>query len=223
MKINWNEIIHWLQVALTAFAIFIIVACISVLILFDVLAGTGVNLYLTRDNMSVSIIISMATTGLLLALMFMGYQAQKQEKFKAAGWVLLGVSAIVYLIDTYFDSLGADVLRYGTIVSVSGLGEIDRNIHILYRFLIGGISTVGEPLATAIIIGMPVLAEIIEQAMPGVKKYNQPRVYQQSATTPTMNKVQSQIPNNYQQRPAPRQTPPPMPTYYSAYPEDETG
>lgn len=179
-KVNWNDVIDRLQAALVWFVIGVIVICVTVLILFDVLAGTGVMWSLTNKNLLASVVISLATTGLLLALMFMGYSLQRTD-YKIIGWGLFVISLGVYVIDTYFDALGADILRFGQIAN-----GVDA-VHIMYRILIGGISTVGEPLATSIIVGMPVLKEIIGNSMPHSQRYYQ-------STTPTPRTVPASIP-----------------------------
>ncbi len=208
-KVNWNSVIDNLQAALVWFVIGIIALCVMTLILFDVLAGTGVMWSLTSQNLLASVVISLATTGLLLALMFMGYSLQRTE-YKQVGWGLFVVSMGVYLIDTYFDAMGADILRYGMIM---GEDQID-NIHIMYRVLIGGISTVGEPLATAIIIGMPVLKEIIGKAIPLSHQY-----YRATTTTPQdlvkiNNRVNSVVSTSPTPRTVPLSIPKKGPTYH---------
>lgn len=70
---KFNKTIDIIQGSLVWFVISIITVCIAVLFLFDVLAGTGTMLYLTGGLEWQSVVISMATTGLLFALMFIGY------------------------------------------------------------------------------------------------------------------------------------------------------
>jgi len=87
------------------------------------------------------------------------------------------------------DSLGADILHYGQIVMVKNVIESERTVHVLYRVLIGGLSTVGEPLALAIIVGMPVLKDIIENAMPISQRGYTPRPQQRSQQSQPQNKT----------------------------------
>ncbi len=162
---NWNKTIDSLQFLMLWFVIIVLVICVSVLILFDVLAGTGIMLLLTQNNMYASVLISMATTGLLVALMVVGYSMTNRVKGGVAmGKALIGLSFLIYLLDVYFDSLTADYLRFGQIVSMDVVGWGD--IHLLFRILIGGISTVGEALAMSIILGMPIIKELINKAIP---------------------------------------------------------
>lgn len=69
------------------------------------------------------------------------------------------------------DAMGADILRFGAFATGA---QVD-NIQVLYRVLIGGISTVGEPLATSIILGMPVLKDIIGKAIMPTQPRTLPR------------------------------------------------
>ena len=190
MKDNkWTKVIDGIQESMVWVLIVMMAVCILALTLFDVLAGTGTMLKLTRDNVQVSVFISLATSGLLMSMMMISYQMISKKKSKASSgigiWILivaLGISAL----DVYFDSLTADYLRFNFIVSVrdfpAGLG--DRNLHILFRVLMGGISVAGEPLAISIILGMPTLKLIISNALPstgskrvGVSQKNKKSTY----------------------------------------------
>jgi len=170
---KWSKVIDGIQTAMLAILIIVITVCILSLIFFDALAGAGIMLYLTNGNVLVSILISLATSGLLLSLMFIGYELITNKKSKSVvGWglVVLLVAGLVYCVDVYFDSLTADYLRFGNIVLIESLPEGD--IQWLFRSLIGGISTVGESLAISIILGMPVLKKIISNALPNTGKTN---------------------------------------------------
>lgn len=173
-RINWDNVIDTIQVGLVWFVISVITCCTVVLILFDVLAGAGVMNYLTSGNLPVAFVISLATTGLLLALMFIGYSLVDVDSnaSKAFGYTALLLSFGVFVVDVIFDSLTADVLRYSTIVSIKNIDM--PNIHLMFRILIGGISTMGEPLSVAIIVGMPVIKVFINKAMPISRQFTQP-------------------------------------------------
>jgi hypothetical protein len=129
---------------------------------------------MTNNNIFASVVISIATTGLLLALMFMGYQAVSSDTDAVhyVGFFLLAASAIAYVIDVVFDSLLADILRFGHIVKVAEIA--DPTIHMMYRVLLGGISTVGEALAITLIVGMPVIKIMIRQALGNTSAIAQP-------------------------------------------------
>jgi len=170
MKINWDKIIDSVQVMMIFILIIVVAVCIIALISFDVLTGAGVMIYLTNGQIAVSFAISLATSGLLMALMFISYtNLTGGNKAKLGiGWVVMLGAVAVWGLDVYFDALTADYLRFGQIVSLKTLPAND--IQILFRALMGGISTVGETLAVAIILGMPVLKKIIADSLP---KYQQ--------------------------------------------------
>jgi hypothetical protein len=173
-KINWTNVIDQMQAALVWAVIGIVLVCTIILLAFDSLAGTGINFELTRGNLLVSITISLATTGLFMAIAFLAYIAG-QSGYTFANIFLLGVSVLFLAIDTYMDSLGADILHYGVVVIIKNLPPNEQTLHTIYRLLIGGLSTVGEPLALTIIIGLPVLKQIIKKAIPqSAQHYTQP-------------------------------------------------
>lgn len=187
-NINWESVIDKLQAALVWVVIAVLVFCTVILLAFDSLAGTGIGMNLTRGNLLASVTISLATTGLLTAVAFLAYLAN-DKGYGAVGTALTVVSVIFLLIDIYMDSLGADILHYGQIVMVKNVIESERTVHVLYRVLIGGLSTVGEPLALAIIVGMPVLKDIIENAMPISQRGYTPRSQQRQQQSQPQNKT----------------------------------
>jgi len=173
-KINWTNVIDQLQAALVWAVIGVLATCTIILLAFDSLAGAGINYELTRGNVIASVTISLATTGLLTAIAFLAYLADRAD-FGIASKILVVVSVIFLGIDIYFDALGADILHYGQIISIKDLPQATKGVHVVYRLLIGGLSTVGEPLALAIITGMPVMKEIIKNAIPASQQQYTPR------------------------------------------------
>jgi len=179
-KINWSKIIDGITVFMLGIVLLILVVCTVVLLSFDSLVGTGSMMVFTNQHLTYSSFISLATTGMGIALAFMAYIAY------ARGYNKLGLgfglaAGFVLLIDVYFDSLTADWLRYGLFVAIKNLAEADQNNHILFRILIGGLSLIGEPLAVAIIVGMPELKGFIRSVLP----QSQPASRPQPGTTPT--------------------------------------
>ena len=169
---KFNSAIDAIQGGLVWFVIGIITICIAVLFMFDVLAGTGTMLYLTGGQEWQSVVISLATTGLLFALMFIGYMLteNKNKMIKSVGMFIIVAAGLVYLLDIVFDALLADVLRYGTVM----LGQRVELLQWMFRGLLGGISTVGDALALAMVMGMPVLKNIIQMSInPGGNYGNQ--------------------------------------------------
>jgi hypothetical protein len=223
MRPDWNKIIDGVQTGLVWFVIILVTTCTATLILFDVFAGTGIDYYLTQGNLEASIAVSMATTGLLMALMFIGYSMMEKKRsglIKSVGMIILVISGAVFCTDVIFDGLTADILSFGTVMNLSTVPN--AWVHWLFRFLLGGISMIGEALAVAIIIGMPVLKGIIGDALPN---YGQPRqsTYQpprnqqtyRSATSVPAALQNSAYNTAYKAKPAPIQTTfmAPEPTY----------
>ena len=193
---NWNTVIDFFQQLMIFILILIVVTCILTLISFDILAGTGIMMYLTSNKVEESLVISLATSGLLIALMFVGYSftSNKKNLVKGIGAIVLLLAAGVYCLDVFFDSLTADYLRFGKIIDLKILPEGD--VQWAFRVLIGGISTIGETLAISIIVGMPVLKEIISSSLP--KKVDTERRPSTSNLNDILNKNKGNV-RRYQQ------------------------
>lgn len=196
MHINWDAVIDKLQVTLVAFVIFVVAVCTATLILFDIAVPAGGSMtYLTNGDTATAWGISLATTGLLMALMFTAYSLIGSKKGTPkfySGIAILVVSFAVYCMDIAFDSLSADVFRFNTIVSIKSIEN--PSVHIMFRALIGGISTVGEALAIAIILGMPVLKQFINNALPLSHRSTQQNSYvspekRYDVQSPILNKI----------------------------------
>lgn len=202
-EINWDKTIDYLQVALTWFIIGVVAICTSALIMFDILVGAGSMYFLTQGKLWIAFVISLATTGLLMSLMFIGYQLSQNNSRSAKniGYSVAVGAFLVYCLDIYFDAMTADILRFGSFMSTHELN------HNLFRALLGGISTIGEGMAIAIILGMPVLKSIINNAIPAsYRTYtpSQPRKTYQSS-------VPSSIPRRTGVISPPNHTPPAQP------------
>lgn len=206
---DWNGTIDNIQFVMLWFIIFVVVVCVSVLILFDILAGAGVMNYLTNGNSLASFFISLATSGLLISLMFLSYNFGKKNNGLSIGFIIGAIAFLVYCLDVYFDSMTADYLRFGQIMILKEIPNYQ--VQLLFRLLIGGISTVGESLAMAIIVGMPVLKEIINKAVP--ESLRTPQHTQNNTSKPPY--PPSSLPRQ-QNYPQPQQ---PRPQQSSARPE----
>ena len=199
---KFDNTIDNIQASLVWFVISIITVCIAVLFLFDVLAGTGTMLFLTNGKEWQSVVISLATTGLLFALMFIGYMMMesKSSVYSSIGKGVLAAAFLIYAVDVAFDALLADILRYGTIMKN---GDVDA-IQWAFRGLLGGISTVGDALAIAMVIGMPVLKSIIGKSLGKSEKVE----YRNSQRPSSNSQLISKLPTAQQtHRPAPRPVP----------------
>lgn len=193
-RLFWGKSVDVVQTVLFGFVITSIAVCILVLILFDSFAGTGIMYWLTNGKLYESIAVSLATTGLLMAIMFMAYLLSTGESkiAKNASYALGAVALAVIGIDVFFDALLADILRYGRPLHWA---EIDA-LQICFRFLIGGISFVGDALSISMISGMPVLKKLLVDAMPVTSQPN--RSYAPPAPKPLYgmnpNSITSKIP-----------------------------
>lgn len=92
---KWDKVVDLVQAVLVWFVIILTALCIGTLILFDTLAGTGVMEFLTSGKLVIAALISLATTGLLMALMFIGYTLL-EKKMAKIGWLALLVAFGVY-------------------------------------------------------------------------------------------------------------------------------
>lgn len=178
--VNWEGVIDTIQMIMLWSLIILAAVCIFVLILFDVLAGTGIMMTNTQNSLWKSLSISLATSGLLMALMVSGIKLTERGSGKVGlGWFLLIIAAGVFVLDIIFDALTADYLKYNQVVVLSNFPEPDKTVHWMFRGLIGGLSMVGEAMAVSIIVGMPVLKSIIRKALPNGST-NTPRPQQNS-------------------------------------------
>lgn len=165
MSVNWSKIIDGLTIFMVGLILLIVLIGTAALLSFDTVVGAGSMLVFTNGDTGWATFISLATTGMATALAFMAYLAVKNG-YQGAGIVFGLASLLVLIIDVYFDSLTADMLRYGVFVTTQTIAEADRVNHILFRVLIGGMSILGEPLAVAIIVGMPELKAFIQNVIP---------------------------------------------------------
>lgn len=203
-----SNTIDSIQSGLVWFVIALITVCIGVLLTFDVLAGTGTMLFLTGNKEWQSVVISLATTGLLFALMFIGYMLitkTRNRMINSIGRGVMAISAVLYVTDIVFDSLLADILRYGVITE-----GVDW-LQWAFRGIIGGISTVGDGLAIAMIVGMPVLKTILREALgdetiPQKESRNgQTRQTPSQEISPAVQRIQQSQGQRPQPRPQPAQ------------------
>ncbi len=162
-----QEIMLWLVIIFTAITIL-------AFIFFDAVAGTGIMFFLTRGNLLVSIGISLSTSGLLNVLMLLTYVMNKSKTTNISK-IFLVIAGLFYVIDIVLDSLTADVLAYGTVVTNEQM--IVPWLHWTYRVLIGGLSSFGDALGFATILGLTTLKDIFKDIIPKNKSTNQGRPF----------------------------------------------
>lgn len=158
-KIDWNKVIDVVQNVMVFIVIILTAVCILALIFADVVIGKGTMSYLTNDNDLAGWGISLATTGVLLVLMLLLYFAWK-GKWGWGALLAIGIPVVVvYCVDVFFDAMLADILRYGGFVTLNTLPA--GSLHPLFRVLLGSISTMGDGMGMTLLIGLPVLKDII--------------------------------------------------------------
>lgn len=143
-------------------ASFILGLCSIIALLgVDVYTGKIVGTHLTQDDMF-GLLVSFATTGLIVAaigVLVEGFNNQWNS------WLVLMVGLIVAAllgIDAFFDGVSVDIKRFGEIVSVSTyLSAPEATAHNFYRILVGGISLIGEPLATVSVMFFPAMKKFL--------------------------------------------------------------
>lgn len=186
-QINWNKVLDTVQ----AIMLWVVVGTWGLstlaLILFDQLVGTGAMYYATNGNLLVSAGTSLATSGLLIAGMFFSYRLMNEGNRKPMAYGLFAGSVVFIVIDVLVDGLTIDFLRYGAIQPHTDW------FHWLLRLLFGGVSFFGEPLAIAILFGMPILKDVISDALPNGMKatVSVPPVHR--ATTPSQPSWQDRL------------------------------
>lgn len=164
---NWSKVLDGISVFMVWVGLIMLVVCVLVLLLLDTFIGAGSMMVLTGGNVPASLVLSMATTGLLTSLAFIGYLAKKRDA-GALSVVAMILVVVAMSIDIYFDSLTADILRYnGQFVSwMSMPAGVEKNTHLVWRTLIAILSLIGEFLAFAIIVGMPELKKFFTDNIP---------------------------------------------------------
>lgn len=132
--------------------------CLSV---FDVVAGKTTIEYMSNSP-GFAWLTTGGTTGLLLALIGAAlYTYRERWSIKVWGPLFLA-AAIPSIIDMYFDSLAADIVRFGHLVIINDLPAAEKLPHICFRVLVGGLSAVGDPMAAMSVIVFPFLRELFK-------------------------------------------------------------
>jgi len=166
MYINWSKVVDTIQVFMVGVVLTILTVCIVLLLAFDSVVGAGAMFEMTQGIAKYAIVISLVTTGLQTAIAFMAYLSANRG-LSSLSWLLVGMTGVLWVIDIYFDSLTADILRYGTFIQIGSMvAGTEKTTQILFRTLIGGTSSIGEFLGIAIIVGMPELKQFITNAIP---------------------------------------------------------
>lgn len=145
---------------IVAITLFVTIAALVSLVLSDVITGQVTGAHISTSKWF-GLFVSFATTGMLI-----GCGASLYKFWKDANYIGFGVVFIVFAAlqsaDVYFDAVSVDIMRFGKIVFSSEVpGAAEAVAHNIYRFLVGGISLVGEPLAIGSLVMFPALKKFI--------------------------------------------------------------
>lgn len=134
------------------------------LILSDIITGQVTGAHISTNGWF-GLFVSFATTGMLI-----GCGALLFKFWKESNYLGFGVIALVFLglqsADVYFDAVSVDIMRFGKIIFSSEMPDAAEAIaHNVYRFLVGGISLVGEPLAIGSLVMFPALKKFVSNIL----------------------------------------------------------
>jgi len=148
--------------------LFVTIAALISLILSDIITGQVTGAHIST-NKWFGLFVSFATTGMLVAcgaLLF--------KFWNDGNYIGFGITLLVFIglqgADIYFDAVSVDIMRFGKIVFSSEMTDKPEAMaHNIYRFLVGGISLVGEPLAVGSLVMFPVLKKFISNTIKGIE------------------------------------------------------
>lgn len=159
-----------------------ILALIS-LILSDIITGQVTGAHISTNSWF-GLFVSFSTTGMLIgcgALLFRFWQEGNYLGFGVTLLVFLGLQSA----DVYFDAVSVDIMRFGKIIFASEMPDpAEAMAHNIYRFLVGGISLVGEPLAIGSLVMFPALRKFVSGILGDLSFSEAPLEYR-TPTRPT--------------------------------------
>lgn len=146
-------------VALVSFLVAL--ASLIAMLLVDVLVGQYFGSYMA--NPEVGWYVSLATTGLNIAIIGTALYGYREGWPTALVMGILIVGLFPVGIDMYFDGITVDIIRFGRFVIVeTDLTLAEQLPHSLFRIMIAALSAVGEPLAATSVIIFPVMRELFK-------------------------------------------------------------
>lgn len=170
-----------------------ILALVS-LILSDVITGQVAGAHIST-NFWFGLFVSFSTTGMLI-----GCGSLLVKFWRESSYLSFGILVFIFIglqsADVYFDAISVDIMRFGKIIFSSEMPDAaEAMAHNIYRFLVGGISLVGEPLAIGSLVMFQALKKFISDTMQDMNFYdNQGSSFQ--------NRPQNRPQNHPQNRPA---------------------
>jgi hypothetical protein len=146
------------------------------LILSDVITGQVAGAHISTNGWF-GLFVSFATTGMLI-----GCGALLVKFWRESNYLGFGITLSIFLslqsADVYFDAVSVDIMRFGKIIFSSEMPDAaEAMAHNIYRFLVGGISLVGEPLAIGSLVMFPALKKFISDTLKDISFHETPQSY----------------------------------------------
>jgi len=158
-----NMFIDLAPMVILIFTIAITIAALMALVSADPLIGGFTMMFMSGGDPYYGGLVSLATTGLVIAgvgTVFFGIR--KGWEWWVIVLVLLPTIA-VSVLDMDFDGLAADFWRYGKLVEKSHFAsDLEWKTHLKLRWLLRGISLVGDTMAGMALVIFPVIKELIQ-------------------------------------------------------------
>ena len=152
---------------IVALTLFVTIAALVSLVLSDVITGQVTGAHISTSKWF-GLFVSFATTGMLIGCGASLYKFWKSENYLGFGIVFI-IFVSLQSADVYFDAVSVDIMRFGKIIFSSEVpGAAEAVAHNVYRFLVGGISLVGEPLAIGSLVMFPELKKFISNFLKDV-------------------------------------------------------
>jgi len=140
--------------------LFVSIAALVSLVLSDVITGQVTGSHISTSKWF-GLFVSFATTGMLIGCGALLFKFWNDKNYIGFSGVFL-VFACLQSADVYFDAVSVDIMRFGKIIFSSEIpSAAEAMAHNIYRFLVGGISLVGEPLAIGSLVMFPALKKFI--------------------------------------------------------------
>jgi signal transduction histidine kinase len=164
MNKTLEKVANFAPYLIVGITLFITVSALISLILADVITGQVTGEHIST-NTWFGLFVSLATTGMLTAcgaLLFNFWGHRNYIGFAVVLFVFIALQGA----DVYFDAISVDIMRFQKIIFTAEMADKPEAMaHNVYRFLVGGVSLVGEPLAVSSLVLFPVLKKFISSAL----------------------------------------------------------
>lgn len=143
----------------------VLVGSLVAFVLADVVAGQIVGEHVSQDGWF-GLLISLSMTGFGAASIALLYNCVDKDWGTVPFLLILFGYLAIQGADSYMDSLSVDIKRFGQVVSVKeALSSAEAAAHIIYRVMVGAISTIGEPIGIGSIIMFPMIKRYVLKNM----------------------------------------------------------